>query len=422
MAQVTHSVGLVFLTLLAAVLLLVGVGRGDGVPSVRQAAGGFEQDLVRWEISHFMDKWLRQAVNIALRRSASASERETAIAEFFDSSGGVRESQEALARALAAEGGELPRAQDAQRELAKLESRRAELAPVVEEAIEAAVTDVLSRAGIIDHAGPIRWPPVDFTFTDSALVLVRSPRDEVRRLADLLLEPNVALLERAAIEERVEAEDDVSALVVRVGGIATYPTQVQPLASLHRTLELVIHEWLHHWLIFRPLGRAWFAGGELQNVNETLANMVGEEIGDLALTELTGEVFERRPWTPPEPPSEATSNPGVFDYAREMRRTRTRLDALLADGTVADAEAYLEERRLAFGAAGYPIRKLNTAWFAFHGTYADDPASVSPIEAQLRAVRADSGSLAEFVDRVAVIDAEGDLEQIAREAGWEASG
>ena len=422
MAQVRHSAGIGFLTLLAVVLLLVGVGRGDGVPSVRQAAGGFEQDLVRWEISHFMDKWLRQAVNIALRRSASASERETAIAEFFDSSGDVRESQEALARALAAEGGELPRARDAQRELAKLESQRAELAPVVEEAIEAAVTDVLSQAGIIDHAGPIRWPPVDFTFTDSALVLVRSPRDKVRRLADLLLEPDVAALEQVAIEERVEAENDVSALVVRVGGIATYPTQVQPLASLHRTLELVGHEWLHHWLIFRPLGRAWFAGGELQSVNETLANIVGEEIGDLALTKLTGEVVERRPWTPPKPPSEAASVPGVFDYTREMRRTRTRLDELLADGTVADAETYLEERRLAFVAAGYPLRKLNTAWFAFHGTYADNPASASPIEAQLRAVRADSGSLAEFVDRVAVIDAGGDLEEIAREAGWEATG
>ena len=67
---------------------------------------------------------------------------------------------------------------------------------------------------------------------------------------------------------------------------------------------------------------------------------------------------------------------------------------------------------------GHNIRKLNTAWFAFHGTYADGPASISPIEPQLRTVRADSADLAEFLDRVAVIDEAGELERLAREAGW----
>ena len=105
----------------------------------------------------------------------------------------------------------------------------------------------------------------------------------------------------------------------------------------------------------------------------------------------------------------------MFDYRREMRATRARLEELLAASGVGEAERYLEERRLLFVENGHNIRKLNTAWFAFHGTYADSPASISPIEGWLRALRADSAGLAEFLDRVAAIDAEGELERLAGE-------
>ena len=69
-------------------------------------------------------------------------------------------------------------------------------------------------------------------------------------------------------------------------------------------------------------------------------------------------------------------------------------------------------------ANGYPIRKLNTAYFAFNGTYADNPASVSPIEPQLRAIRADSQGVAEFLRTVSGITSARQLEGMARGAGW----
>ena len=37
---------------------------------------------------------------------------------------------------------------------------------------------------------------------------------------------------------------------------------------------------------------------------------------------------------------------------------------------------------------GYDVRKINQAWFAFHGTYADSPASISPIAGELEELRA----------------------------------
>ncbi len=169
------------------------------------------------------------------------------------------------------------------------------------------------------------------------------------------------------------------------------------------------------------MGRAWFAGGELTSVNETVANIAAEELSDRALELLTGEMVKRDPWQPPragEP--RPTPEPGVFDFRYEMRQTRTRLEDLLDAGKLPEAEAYLEERRLLFVEHGYNIRKLNTAWFAFHGTYADSSAAPegNPVEVHLRTIRADSAGLAEFLDRVAVIDEDGELERIAREAGW----
>lgn len=306
-------------------------------------------------------------------------------------------------------------------ELEALENQRKDVQPLVEEAIEGAITAALSDQGIIGSLGPFRWPPVDFTFEPGALVLVRSPRDEVRRLADVLLRSDVGLLTQAELERTIEADDPaVTALVVRVGGVATYPTQVSPSRSLHDTLILASHEWAHHWLTFRPLGQRWWAGGELTSINETLATIVGEEVGDVALALLTGEEFARQPWQPPAPREETVPDPDSFNLQRHMRETRVRLDDLLETGRVSEAEAWLEERRLGLMEHDIHIRRLNTAYFAFHGTYAADPrgGSVNPVDSQLRTLRMAAPDLASFVDMVAAITATGELEAMARAAGW----
>ena len=89
-----------------------------------------------------------------------------------------------------------------------------------------------------------------------------------------------------------------------------------------------------------------------------------------------------------------------FDFAGEMRETRRRVDELLAEGAIQEAEAYMEERRQIFVDNGYPIRVLNQAYFAFYGTYAENAASVSPIASELRQVRVDSSDVGQFIKRV----------------------
>jgi hypothetical protein len=106
-----------------------------------------------------------------------------------------------------------------------------------------------------------------------------------------------------------------------------------------------------------------------------------------------------------EPTQLETDDPRPFDFGREMAQTRVRVDELLAQGEVQQAEEYMEQRRQFFWENGYRIRKLNQAYFAFYGAYADAPGEQGddPIGPALLAIRNDSDTLAEFMNRVSAI-------------------
>jgi len=89
-----------------------------------------------------------------------------------------------------------------------------------------------------------------------------------------------------------------------------------------------------------------------------------------------------------------------------MHETRITVDQLLAEGKIDEAEEYMEARRVIFWDNGYRhLRKLNQAYFAFHGAYADEPggaagATEDPVGSAVRQLRADSPSLAAFLNRI----------------------
>jgi hypothetical protein len=64
----------------------------------------------------------------------------------------------------------------------------------------------------------------------------------------------------------------------------------------------------------------------------------------------------------------------------------------------------MESRRQVFWENGYRIRKLNQAYFAFHGAYADTPGGAAgaedPVGPAVRKLRAQSDSLSEFINRI----------------------
>jgi hypothetical protein len=107
------------------------------------------------------------------------------------------------------------------------------------------------------------------------------------------------------------------------------------------------------------------------------------------------------------------TEPPPFDFRAEMHTTRVHVDALLAAGAVEEAEAYMEARRRVFYDHGYHfLRKLNQAYFAFYGAYADEPggaAGEDPVGGAVRALRARTDSALTFLRRMAWMDAYADL-------------
>ncbi|GAB4568934.1 MAG: hypothetical protein Kow0077_00640 [Anaerolineae bacterium] len=277
----------------------------------------------------------------------------------------------------------------------------AERQGMAEAILEQQVSVVLAEEGLA-FLGQV-LPPVAIHMTPLPDVLIISPRDEIRVSASLSLN-DTPPDERNALEAAIDADLDVASLVVDIGGMALYPSMVMESSHLPWVLETTAHEWVHHYLFFFPLGLNYFddSNPETRAINETTAEIIGKEIGRAVLARYYPDLVPPDP--SPAPPAPPAPDESGFDFAAEMHRTRVTVDALLADGRVEDAETYMAERRAFFHANGYPIRKLNQAYFAFYGGYQGDTnfgtAGEDPIGPALVELRARSNSVAEFLATV----------------------
>jgi len=185
---------------------------------------------------------------------------------------------------------------------------------------------------------------------------------------------------------------------------------VMETTDLGWMLSTIAHEWTHNYLNLRPLGLNYSTTSELRTMNETTASIVGDEVGLLVLQMYYPEFIASNLnqklvlYTDPFHPSNLLDDPPPFDFRAEMHETRVRADELLADGKIEEAEAYMEAQRQIFWQNGYLLRKLNQAYFAFHGAYADVPggaAGEDPVGPAVRALRAQSASLEDFIKTIA---------------------
>jgi hypothetical protein len=237
-------------SLVVLVVLLAGTGSGNTLPAKQMATAEYQFDLLTWELTHFFDKWLHQLGQLFTGSERSPEAGQAVIRSYFDLLQQIRQQQEQE------QGNSVAPSDDA-----VLVKQWQRLRPMVEEALEAAIDSELDELGIGGRLGPLRWPPVDFVFEASPLLLVTSPKGRVERLSDVLLRSDLSVAVQEKLEQRVEDADDVSSLVVALGGIATYPAHVSPDQALHGTLVIASHEWFHHYLFFQPLGFGRFGGG-----------------------------------------------------------------------------------------------------------------------------------------------------------------
>ena len=392
----------VFVVLVSVVLL---TGRDVlHLSPMEELAKAHLYSLVQWELDNLLDKWLYRVRLLFPGNSLEEQAKVDLVLEYFQLGDREDSLERDIEEARTSSHGDGSRSLNAlEEELQQVKEARGKMRNRVEEVMEGEIHSIIANEEL-DVGGPlnslgIRLPPVDFRFERSPRVLVVSPRERIEMIDGILLKPGVTLEEMESLEERA-LEEDLSVLVEGTGGVATYPAVISSDFSLRGALTTIAHEWLHHYLFFHSLGQTYGKNPDMTSINETLANIFGREVGDLAYGKF--EVSQVAT-NPPQPGESAPASEDAFDFRLEMRTTRIMVEELLGEGKIEEAEEYMEQRRQFMAEHGHFIRKLNQAYFAFHGTYADNPASINHIYEQLSALRAASPSLGDFVRKVASI-------------------
>ena len=288
-----------------------------------------------------------------------------------------------------------------------------EIQPIVETIMQEQVAETLINLGL--GKGGKLFPPVAFKFTALPVSLIISPREVIRRDQSVSLEGSLSLEQKIALEEAVAQSLDVSALVENVGGISTYPTMVVESTSIVWLFDVITHEWVHNYLTFRPLGLNYNTSEDLRTMNETTASLLGGEVGLEVLRRYYPDLVPPPSTPPSENESQENETPPMFDFQHEMHITRLEADRLLSEGQIEQAEAYMEARRQVFWEHGYLIRKLNQAYFAFHGAYAatsQGAAGDDPVGSAVRTLWERSDSPVEFLRTMAWMNEFSDLERL----------
>jgi hypothetical protein len=292
-------------------------------------------------------------------------------------------------------------------ELAEQYARQKELAPLAESILQDQVSQVIAELGLTVIGQPV--PNVWYHSTPLPMALIISPRDHIEQTANISVETDLTLDEQAALESKVDQGLNTSSLVVGIGGVGVYPTMVMRTTNLNWTLSTVAHEWIHNYLTLRPLGILYGETPELRTMNETTASIAGDEIGTLVIQQFYPELRTASDSTlslisaPIDHPEPGDFLRPPFDFRKAMHETRITADALLVQGKIEEAETYMEGRRALFLQHGYLLRKINQAYFAFYGAYADSPggaAGADPVGPAVRALREQSDSLADFVNTI----------------------
>ncbi len=398
-------IAILAVAVLGALLTLPGcvAPAGDIVAGVRASAAHESFNIAVWELRHTAD--IFAALN-------TPPENPGAIDEYFETTARLREATGRAEWLLANRPADDPELLEALEEETAIERELEDIRARATLALRGLMMNTMREAGLVSDPpilDEIVFPPVSFVMEDLPRALTVSPRDRIALMESLPLRPEISTEEILRLE-RALTDRGLSALVVNIGGMGTYPALVKSTSTRDSTIRTILHEWVHHYLFFHPLGQRYAASGDMTTINETVANMVAAEAAAIALDQ-PPPVFRV-----PEPPTERHRDPGVFDFGAYMRETRIEAERLLAQGLIEEAEAYMEARRVHLNEThGYAIRKINQAYFAFHGSYADSPAggSVSPIFGQLIEVRNQTGSVAEFLRAVREIESSTDLERLA---------
>ena len=363
-----------------------------------------------WEARNFPQKWLA-LVRKPFSQSLAPQEQDALVNRYF-TLGNEANKVAGQIREIAAKSSSSQGKGELEHRLEALRAERESLRTRVEEILEDRLTQLLTsqKLGMPTPFGPLLFPPVDLVMERLPKILVVSPRDRIELTDSVFIRSEMAVEEMERLEKAVESQN-LSALVDNIGGVSSYPATVPDNANLRFIISTISHEWLHHYFFFQPLGMRYWRSYDMAIINETAADIAGEELADLILEKYGAAWGEEGAG---QRPSRRNAAPADSPFRRDMRRVRLKVDELLREGKIGEAEQFMEDARIYLGQKGYYIRKLNQAYFAFYGSYATGAASSSPIGGELQRLRERSTSVGQFVKRVSAVTSHQQLKELIK--------
>ena len=385
-SNANYKIFLAILIIISFVSVIPKDTSGENVkfnlPPKTSEAKGNTFNLALWEVKHFPQKWIHIFLSSITLKSKNAQEQNDLIKRYLE-----------LNKIIEGKNHESKSSNifDPETSIESTFQQRDLIINEVEEILESHINEVLLEKNLASW-GKITFPPVDIRLGETPLVLITSPRDRIFRLHDVLIDPKISIEEIELLEEKIADEENLSALISPIGGIATFPASIPHGTSLDKILTIASHEWFHHYAFFHPPGQNMHDSNSMQTLNETVASLVGQEIAQLAKASIEKDFGISQNYQ--------MKSSKEFDFDHEMKMTRRKTESFLLKNKTIEAEEYMEARRKIFNQNGHNIRKLNQAWFAFHGTYGESAASISPIGQHVRQLRKSSPNLRSFLSSV----------------------
>lgn len=347
-----------------------------------RAAGKHSFSIVNYELRNIPLKWTHLIWSKFPGNQTSKSEIKKITSDYFD---------------LAYTINNMNQYSNKTKEIKQLIIQKELLKARTEQHIETTINKIALEQGLGIFSS-ILFPPVDIKLGQPPGIIITSPRNEINMLQTKLVKGGLSWRTKESIEFNIESSENLSALVDSLSGLGTYPALVSDIYDLNMVLQTASHEWLHNYWIFKPLGRNMWDSDEMYILNESAANLAGNELGNQAY-KIIGI------------PIDDNIKPNTNLYIEKtLRETRIRVDSYLVAGEIKIAEAYMETQKNKINDQGYSIRKLNQAYFAFRGNYADSPSSTSPIWDQLVEFRSYCNSIGEFILKISGIHSYKDFE------------
>ena len=347
--------------------------------------------LMNWEIKNIFPKWIYLAKIYIKNDKSDPSQTITLLQKYLSLTKEKNLYQHQL---------EIENLSQTQRNVVKnnLKTTIAEmqnLKPIVEELCERAMTKTIKLNGLKTNLDTI-FPPVDISLEPPPLILVISPRDKIQIEKSVFLSPDLLNAKKNSLENEILQKNNKSAYISNLSGLSTYPTLISNEYNSLEIFSTTAHEWLHLYWFFRPLGQNIFNSNEMRTLNETAADIAGRELG--LQTYMNLNIKSDFP---------VKSNPSTSNkypqFTKHMRETRTEVENMLKNNKIQEAEKYMKKRWWELSLAGYNLRKINQAYFALYGIYAESAGSISPIGDQLREFRALVPSTGDFVKEISQI-------------------